>query len=109
MKSKTIKTITELTVAEQQAAIKWLEDAALSASDKSEQANQAGNALRVIKFQEYIIKRLGDLSKLKGNVIDEQDEIMRDFFNIIKSQNATTKRLDDSAMARLENVLHVVV
>ena len=36
MKVKTITTIAEPTVAEQKAAIKWLEDAALSASDKSE-------------------------------------------------------------------------
>jgi hypothetical protein len=53
--------LTGLTVAEQQAAIKWLEDAAVSASSESEQAIQAKNALSIIKGLDNTIKTLAQI------------------------------------------------
>ena len=56
MASKSL--ITGLTEVEEQAAIQWLEDAAVSASSESEQAIQAENALRIIKGLDNTIKAL---------------------------------------------------
>jgi hypothetical protein len=50
--------LTGLTVAEEQVAIQWLEDAAVSAASESEQAIQAENALRIIKGLDSTIKAL---------------------------------------------------
>lgn len=97
VKSKTI--ITGLTQAEEQAAIKWLEDAATAASSESEQAIQAKNTLRIIKVREDIMKRQGsnielgyDLIKLQRNLIELQ-------WNIIRRQVGTMGGLNDSITA----------
>lgn len=96
MKVKTISTITGLTVAEQHAAIKWLEDAALTASNKSEHPNQAENALRVLMVREYIIKLQVDANKLQGDIIKTQDESLRRKSDFIERQADIIKRQDDT-------------
>jgi hypothetical protein len=60
MNVKTINAISGPTEAEQQAAIKWLRNAAVSALNESESAIQAKNALRVLQFYDGIIE--GDKS-----------------------------------------------
>jgi hypothetical protein len=50
--------LTGLTVDEEQAAIQWLEDAAVSASSESEQTIQAKNVLSIIKGLDSTIKAL---------------------------------------------------
>jgi len=111
----TSRNVTEPTAAAEQTAIKLLENATVSAPNRSELPNQAENALRVMKIQEYIIKVLGDLSNLKGrlikaqdDLIEAQDNLITTFVAIIKSQNGTTNRLDDSIMTQLEKALHTV-
>lgn len=59
MAVKSVSFITGLTVAEEQAAIKWLEELAVWAS-KSEQ-KQAKNALRIIKGLDNAIKALNQI------------------------------------------------
>ena len=61
MAVKSVNYVTGLTVVEEQAAIKWLADAAESASSESEQAIQAKNALRIITVQNDIIKCQDDI------------------------------------------------
>jgi hypothetical protein len=85
MKVKTINAINEPTVAEQQAAIKWLEDAAVSTSSESEQSIQAKNALEVMKLYQNIIMAEKNLlmanqpesitARLGRIVCDFQDEV----------------------------------
>jgi TolA-binding protein len=95
MKVKTMNSITGLTVAEQQAAINWLEDAAVSASNKSEQAIQAENALRILKLREYIIKLQADANKLQGDIIKNQDNTLKRKSDFIERQADIIKRQDD--------------
>jgi hypothetical protein len=78
--------LTRLTEAEAQAAIQWLENAAVSASNESEQAIEAKNTLSIIK-----LKR--DITKLQDDTINVMGEI-------IKRQNELKIGLDDSITAR---------
>jgi hypothetical protein len=93
MKVKTMDIITGLTVAERQAAIKWLEDVAVSASNKSEQTTQAENALRVLKLREYIINLQADANNLQGDIIKIQDDTLKRKNDFIKHQDNIIKGL----------------
>lgn len=95
MKVKTMNSITGITVAEQQAAIKWLEDAAVSASNKSEQPNQAEKALRVLSLREYIIELQADANNLQGAIIKRQDYNVQLKDYIINRQEAIIKQQED--------------
>jgi hypothetical protein len=86
MAVKSMNVMTGLTVAEEQAAIKWLEDAAVLVSNESEQAIQAKNALRIIKVRDYIIKLQADIIKLKDELIKLNDEIIKPQNELIKRQ-----------------------
>lgn len=103
VKSKRI--ITGLTVVEEQAAIKWLEDAAVAASSESEHAIQAKNALRIIKVRKDIIKRQGSNIELENDLIKLQRNLIELQWNIIRHQDGTMKGLDDSITALADDAV----
>ena len=85
MAVKSMNIMTGLTEAEEQAAIQWLQEAAVSASNESEQAIQAKNVLRIMKLYQHIITAEKNLLvvnqpenitvKLERIVCDFQDEV----------------------------------
>jgi hypothetical protein len=99
MAVKSMNIMTGPTVAEQQTAIKWLEDAVVSASNESEQGIQAKNALGIIKLQAGLIKLKDEIIKVKGKIIELNDGIIKHQNELIKCQDELTIGLDDSITA----------
>ena len=83
-----MENITGLTWDKQQAAIKWLEDAAVSTANTSALTNQAENVLRILKLRQYIINLQTVANGLQGDIIRNQD-------SIIKRKNEFIQRQDD--------------
>jgi hypothetical protein len=96
MAGENMNILTELLVAEDQPAIKWLEDAAVSASNESEQAIQAKNALRIIKLLYDQIKLLDDITKLNDKIIEKQREHIKLKDDIIQNQRELIQLRDDT-------------
>ena len=77
MPGKRVNYFTGLTVVEEQAVIKWLEDAAVSASSESKQAIHAKNALRIIAVRNYIIEHQDNIINGQRNLINHQEESLK--------------------------------
>ena len=102
MTVKTLESITGLTFEKQQVAIKWLEEAAVSASNTSAQANQAENVLRILKLRAYVIGLQSDANKLQGDIIRNQDIIITRKNEFIARQQNIIKGMNESSTGSFE-------